>query len=71
MRHKPGVIYGFRKTGYPNGYVRTLDEDTLLIFYDENDNEENGQMMTMDRATARLLVKRINQCLEGTKFTKS
>ena len=39
--------------------VRTVAGDLILIFV-------NDRWIEMDRATARLLAKRINQCLDAT-----
>jgi hypothetical protein len=40
-------------------YVRTAPEDTVVIFV-------NDACIYCDRATARLLAKRISQCLDAT-----
>jgi hypothetical protein len=59
-RHEPGVIWGLRiRDDVPNGYVRTLDDDHLLLFFE-------GAGICIDRRSARLLAKRINQCLDQT-----
>ena len=42
-----------------SGYVRTTDDDEITVVVD-------GHFVSMDRATARLLAKRINQCLDAT-----
>jgi len=49
---------------YPNGYVSTREDDLIQVAYFER--EGYPQSMTLSRKDARLLAKRINQCLDGT-----
>jgi len=60
-KHKPGMIWALRRPGqYPNGYVATVSADLILISYD-------GNGFRVSRRDARLLVRRILQCLEETR----
>ncbi|HEX6684984.1 MAG TPA: hypothetical protein VF062_19500 [Candidatus Limnocylindrales bacterium] len=49
---------------YPNGYVRTAIDDLIQIVYFERDGQ--AQVLMLNRRDARLLARRINQCLDGT-----
>ena len=49
---------------YPNGYVNTADGDLIQVVYFERPSYP--QTLTLSRKDARLLAKRINQCLDGT-----
>lgn len=54
----PGTIWPLRME--PSAYVRTTDDDRIeLVTYD-------GFRLVIDRADARLLARRINQCLDKT-----
>lgn len=67
--HKPSVIYviyGMRKLPGLSGYVRTLDEQTIQVVLHRPDDDGPSQVMEMSRKDARLLAKRINQCLDET-----
>ena len=41
-------------------YVTPAPDDLIEIYF-------RGTLLTMDRPTARLLAKRINQCLDATR----
>ena len=56
-RHDESVIWSLRADR--TSYVRTT-YDGLLIYV-------NGSTINLNRGTARLLARRINQCLEDTK----
>lgn len=49
---------------YPNGYVRTAIDDCIQVAYFERAGYP--QSLILNRRDARLLAKRINQCLDGT-----
>ncbi len=49
---------------YPNGYVLTTDDDCIEVVYFERDGYP--QALILNRRDARLLAKRINQCLDET-----
>ena len=59
-RHEPGVAWALRRNH--EDYVRTTP-DGLMIYV-------NGYTTLLDRDTARLLARRINECLEDTGTTK-
>lgn len=64
-RHRPSVVWMMRPLGvYPNGYVRTCDSSKLDIVLDTYQAERLA--FTLPRRDARLLAKRILQCLEET-----
>lgn len=66
-KHKPTVVwstYGFGK--YPYAYVATSGERNVTINFFPDDSGL-GYGFTLTRSHARLLAKRINQCLEDTK----
>lgn len=48
----------------PNGVVRTTDDDRILIAVWDGRKEE--RVLTVSRRDARLLARRINQCLNAT-----
>lgn len=55
----PGVAWVLRRD--LRDYVRTLDDDRVLILAGED-----RAILNLDRNTARLLAKRINECLDQT-----
>ena len=65
MNRAPSTIWPVRQVGvYPNYYVQTEDDDRISIA-----SADGGMYMTailMSRKDARLLAKRINQCLDET-----
>lgn len=61
----PNTSWMMRTPGtYPNGYVRTLPGDRIQISY--YDHQHHPQTIMLDRQDARLLAKRVNQCLDET-----
>lgn len=63
----PTVIWGLRRLGkHPNGYVRTADAQHIEIAHSYGPGYDSRRI-TIPRADARLLAKRILQCLEETK----
>ena len=62
----PGTIWGFRRGG--EDYVRTLDGDRILIHVtDATIRDEVGMScIVVSRKDARLLAKRLTECLDGT-----
>ena len=59
----PCQVWGTRRD-MSGGYVRTMSDDCILIF--EPGLSKNGQSIVVDRAEARLLARRINECLDAT-----
>jgi len=66
-RHIPGMLWAWRRIGrYPNGCVMTAcPTDLKLEFYPEEG--QDGFSFQIRRADAKLLARRITQCLEKTK----
>ena len=65
-RHEPGVIWGLRRENW-SIYVRTLDEDTLMVVGPESmDADADIVGIRLSRKDAKLLAKRINECLKDT-----
>jgi len=67
--HKPGSIWSLRKDSNC-GYVRTADTDLLQIALPQPGGHSlqtaKPQVVLIDRKDARLLAKRINECLDAT-----
>ena len=65
----PGSVWALRmpfvKRGQSNGYVRTLPDDYIGIGV-WGDLRVGSGSLVLSRKDARLLAKRINQCLDGT-----
>lgn len=49
---------------FPNSYVHTTADDEIRVTYFLNEND--AQTFFLSRKDARLLAKRINQCLDAT-----
>lgn len=54
--HEPGVVWSLRRDH--REYVRTTTDGIQVLV--------DGVFVHMDRMTARLLARRINECLEAT-----
>ena len=69
--HKPGSIWGLRKLPGLSGFVRTVSTTEVQIVMHQPNVETLAdlppQVMEMSRKDARLLAKRINQCLDETR----
>ena len=62
----PNTVWTLRKFGAtPNASVRTMPEDHIGIGH-WGDLRLGPQTLTLSRKDARLLAKRINQCLDAT-----
>lgn len=60
------VIWQARKMGaYPNGHARLGPSKTIEVFVEIGDGNSYG-LRIPNRRLARLLAKRINQCLDQT-----
>lgn len=51
-------------SGYPNAYVNTGQDDEIRVTYFLHEND--AQTFFLSRRDARLLAKRINECLDAT-----
>lgn len=66
MKRSANVCWAAREVGtYPNGIVRCDGEDFIVVSVEPGDGQSYG--LRVDRKLARLLAKRINQCLDDTK----
>jgi hypothetical protein len=66
-KHKPGTLYCTHKLGvYPNAQICTVDKSSIKIRIFPW-ARYNGVSFTMSRQFAKMLARRINQCLEDTK----
>jgi hypothetical protein len=67
-KHNEKKIWMIRKEGDSNGYVRTSDSKLLNIHYYANINNTSEIVdFNITRNDARVLAKRILDCLEDTK----
>ena len=67
--HWPGAIWSLRKPGpgRPQSYVQTKDEQSLWLTLPDPGDERMVYQFPISRKDARLLAKRINQCLDATR----
>lgn len=65
MNRAPNTIWSLRGVNSP--YVKTADGDRIEILVGDGAGYANGLSFT--RKDARLLAKRINQCLDETRKT--
>lgn len=69
-KHLPTSVWASRKPcTYPNAYVRTRDRESLYIAIIAEVNTFDASF-NISRRDARLLAKRINECLDATKGAK-
>lgn len=65
--HQPGSVWPIRRLGvYPQVYVRTADDDNIAIEFWRT-KWHTREPLALSRKDARLLARRIVQCLEATK----
>ena len=62
----PSSAWGLRRD-IADGYVTTARDDTIRVVMPEHPDGVHRAGITMSRSTARLLAKRINQCLDETR----
>ena len=66
-KHVPYFFWSCREIGnYPQAYVQTIDSKHIQISHYKIKGMR-GIAINMPRGLARLLAKRINQCLDKTK----
>jgi hypothetical protein len=66
-KHLPAVMWTTRRdTTKRHQIVSTLDRSTLIMYFFPGDGKD-GFSLKLPRSDARLLARRINQCLEETK----
>lgn len=68
-KHLPNKIWDLRKDGDSNGYVRTTSASKIQLYYyaDMNNNPDSIMDFEMNRQDARMLAKRILECLDASK----
>ena len=62
LDRRPSTCWSLRRD--LRDYVRTMPGDGIQIYV--HDGNGRGQLIETDRRTARLLARRINQCLDAT-----
>lgn len=66
MNRAPGMIWLLRKIGAAtNGSVHTTEDDRIAVLY-YGVSRPHPQSLLLSRRDARLLAKRLNECLDGT-----
>lgn len=63
--HVPSVIWSLRDPSY-GSFVRTFDEDSIGLTLTDADPRMEGVSVVISRRDARLLAKRLNECLDDT-----
>ena len=67
-KHLPSKVWSFRKEGTSNGHVVTIDKQNISVYYYSDMNDTNSIVdFDINRTDARILAKRILQCLDDTK----
>lgn len=65
VKRVDNVVWICRELGkYPNGSVRCDGEDRVVVSVEPGDGKSYG--LCIPRTLARLLARRINQCLDDT-----
>lgn len=65
--HLPGTLWSLRGPGVgPQPHVRTADERTLVLTWPAGESGYAYELR-INRRDARLLARRINQCLDATR----
>lgn len=63
---KENVVWLIKPIGkYPQACVSIVDKNNVRLTYHET--QSNGAAFVMSRRIARMLARRINQCLDDTK----
>lgn len=67
MNRAPGTVWMLRHPNQfdTNGLVKTTDDDYILVAFWDAERGVHEQMR-LSRGDARLLAKRLNQCLDRT-----
>lgn len=67
-KHNDKKVWMLRKDGDSNGFVRTYNDKLLHIYYYADiNNPKNIVDFEINRTDARVLAKRILECLDETK----
>lgn len=65
-KHRPGSAWALR-SGVLGVNVRTASEEVLLLSLPSDPSWMRVTQIEMNRKDARLLAKRINECLDATR----
>lgn len=67
-KHLPNKVWDLRKEGDSNGYVKTISSSKLELYY-YSDMKDPSSIIDFEitRQDARLLAKRILECLDESK----
>ena len=67
-KHIPNKVWELRKDGDSNGYVMTISDKKIYVYYyGDMDNPLSIMDLEISRTDARLLARRILECLEESK----
>ena len=67
-KHLPNKIWDLRKDGDSNGYVKTVSSSKIQLYYYANMEDVNSIIdFEISRQDARMLAKRILECLDASK----
>jgi len=67
-KHIPNKIWDLRKDGDTNGYVMTVSDKKLYVYYYSDMNDPKSIVdFEINRNDARILARRIQECLEESK----
>jgi len=61
----PTTVWGVGMPPNMRAYVRTADDAGITIA--ARDRDEGWKALVVDRQTARMIARRINECLDETK----
>ena len=67
-KYVPDKIWDLRKDGDSNGYVMTISDKKIYVYYySDMNNPQSIVDFEINRTDARLLARRILECLEESK----
>ena len=67
-KHIPNKVWDLRKDGESNGYVMTINDKMLYVYYYGDMNDPSKIVdFEISRGDARLLARRILECLDESK----
>jgi hypothetical protein len=67
-KHFPGSTWPIKRIGKPgNIYVQTASTNEIELWFPDDEDPGICAAVKMSRSDARVLARRINQCLDRTK----
>ena len=67
-KHIEDKIWTLRKDGDSNGHIHTINKRNINVYYYSNMNDPSSIIdFDISRSDARLLARRILECLDETK----